>query len=198
MKVFLVGLPQSGRTTIGKALAQELGYQYIDAVSWVKSVYRAPAEGEHPQQYDDELHHWYLDRLAVNPDLIINNVIESMEAYNIHHQDKLSFIIDGISSPRDLIKLFDPIKDVIVFLNRTNNDAEFKDYENIGVSVMRDYCFWLSSANLISKNRWYEYNFGIPGEETDWVKPLGHKNSVFLIKSINKVIPHLIAQIKAL
>jgi hypothetical protein len=83
------------------------------------------------------------------------------------------------------------MEDFIVFLNRTNNEVDLKDYENIGVSVMRDYCFWLSSANNLDKNNWFEYNFNIPGEESDWVKSLGHKNSVFIVKSINKVISHL-------
>lgn len=199
MKIFVVGMPQSGRTTVAKALCQAPNYQYIDATSWAKSTFRGPKEGEHPQQHDDELHQWYTNRMRLNPQMIVDNVIESMNAYNsIKGLPESDFVIDGIMSPRDLSALFDYNEDVIIFLNRTGNSAEFKDYENIGVSVMRDYCFWLSSANLLPKERWFEYNFSIPGEDSDWVKSLGHKNSVFIVKSINKVISHLKEQLISL
>lgn len=188
MKIFVVGMPQSGRTTVALALAKEIQYRYIDATSWVKATFRPQRDGEHPQQYADDLHTWYLARMANNPDTIVDHINDSIEAYD---NSSFHYVIDGISSPRDLIRLFEPNKDFIVFLNRTNNEVDAKDYENIGVSVMRDYCFWLSSANNLDKNNWFEYNFAIPGEESDWSKALGHKNSVFIVKSINKVISHL-------
>ena len=192
MKIFVVGMPNSGRTTVAKALCKAPNYQYIDATSWVKAAYRPTRDGEHPQQYDDDLHTWYLSRMANNPDTIVAHVNDSIKAYD---SSANHYVIDGISSPRDLVRLFEPERDMIVFLNRTNNSSDFKDYENIGVSVMRDYCFWLSSANSLNKDNWHEYNFAIPGEESDWVKKLGHKNSVFLVKSINKAISHLKARL---
>jgi hypothetical protein len=188
MKIFVVGMPQSGRTTVSKALAKDLDYRYIDASSWVKSTFRDQLPSEHPQQYHDELHSWLTHRMKVNPSFIKDNICDSINTYG---EDSNNFVIDGIFSPKDLVQLFDYNKDFIVFLNRTGNQAEYKDYESIGVSVMRDYCFWLSSADLIPRERWFEYNFSIPGENLDWVKSLGHKNSVYIVKSINKVISHL-------
>jgi Adenylate kinase and related kinases len=191
MKIFIVGMPKSGRTTISKALCEGNNCQYIDAVSWVRSTFRAPHEGEKPSQYEDEYHQWFTNRLKMNHNLIIDNVRDSITAYGNKANVKFDFVIDGLSSPRDLVQLFNYNEDVIVFLNRTNNSAEYKDYENIGVSVMRDYCFWLSSADLLPKTRWFEYNFSIPGEDLEQVKCLGHKNSVFIVKSINRLISHL-------
>ena len=195
MKIFVVGMPQSGRTTVSKALCELKNFQYIDAVTWVRSTFREQKQGEHPQQYNDEYHSWLTNRMKLNPRLITDNVYDSIDAYGNNAEDDFTFVIDGISSPRDLVQLFDYNKDMIIFLNRTNNSSDYKDYENIGVSVMRDFCFWMSSAELLPKDRWLEYNFAIPGEESDWVKPLGQKNSVFLVKSINKVISHLKEQI---
>jgi len=173
-------------------LAQSKDYQYIDATSWVKGLFREPFPGELTQQYSDEFHTWFTNRLKINPRFITDNIYDTMDAYGPDAEDKFTFVIDGLSSPRDLMAMFDYNKDMIVFVNRTNNsEVEYKDYENIGVSLMRDYCFWLSSADLISKERWFEYNFTIPGEDSDWVKPLGHKNSVFIVKSTNRVISHL-------
>jgi adenylate kinase family enzyme len=192
MKIFVIGMPESGRTTVAKELCQLKNHLYIDASSWTKSTFRDQLPNEHDQQYQDELHYWINNRIKLDPNLIISNVNNSINGYNWESKSSdLVFVIDGISSPRDFISLFDFNKDLVVFLNRTGNQSEYKDYESIGVSVMRDYCFWLASADLISKENWHEYNFSIPGEDSDWIKPLGHKNSVFIVKSINRVISHL-------
>lgn len=199
MKIFIVGMPQSGRTTVAKALCQSNDYRYIDACGWVRSTFREPKDGERPQQYEDEFHSWFANRLKLNPQLIVNNVHDSIESYKDKEgrfaEQAYRFVIDGIESPRDFAQLFDYNKDVVVFLNRTGNQSEYKDYQNVGNSVMRDHCFWMSSADLLPKDRWFEYNFSIPGEDTDFVKALGQKNSVFIVRSIKRVISHLQEQI---
>lgn len=188
MKIFIIGLPQSGRTTVAKSLCQEGGStKYIDASSWLQCTFREPAPGEHPQQYQDEYYQYLNDRMKVNPHFIVDNIRDLMKV----HSKASNFVIDGITSPHDFINLFNYNEDIVVFLNRTDNNSEHKDQENIGVSVMRDYCFWMSSAGLLSKDRWLEYNFKIPGEDSDFIKTLGSKNSVFIVKSIHRVISHL-------
>ena len=191
MKIFIVGLPQSGRTTIAKALVEAHGYQYIDAMSWVRSAFRSRNEGEHLHQYQDEYQQYLTKRMVLNPWFISDNIHEMMKI-----SDNEVFVIDGLVSPRDFVNLFDYREDVIVFLNRTDNDADYRDHENIGTSVIRDYCFWMSSAGLIDKRRWLEYNFRIPGEESDHIKVMGAQNSVFIVRSITRAISHLKEKIK--
>lgn len=181
-------MPQSGRTTVAKALCQDGKYQYVDCSSWLKSTFRDQKVEEHDQQYLDEYQHYITNRLKSNPWLCIDNVLNSIRAIDYREDN---FVIDGVASPKDFVHLFDYNQDMIVFLNRTDNEVEYKDCENIGVSVMRDYCFWMSSAGLIDKSKWIEYNFKIPGTAGDQVKTLGSKNSVFIVKSLNKVISHL-------
>lgn len=190
MKVFIIGLPKSGRTTVAKAIAKHYAARYIDAMSWVKATFREQKVGEHVEQYEDEYDRFLSVRRMVNPWFISSHVFELLKS---HEQEKI-FIIDGIGSPKDFSELFDYRQDVVIFLNRTGADGDphIKDHENIGISVIRDYCFWLSSANLLPRHKWIEYNFKIPGEEADFVKELGSKNSVFIIRSINKVIGHAI------
>lgn len=190
MKVFIIGMPQSGRTTVAKALCQADNFRYIDAFSWLRSSFRERKDDEKIETYMDEFHSWFTNRLKINPQLIVENVKESMDAYP--SDDKLVYVIDGLRSPKDFMQLFDYNKDIVVFLNRVDkNEADYKDYENIGVCVTKDYCFWLSSANLLPRERWFEYNFAIPGDDSDRVKNLGQKNSVFIVRSINRVISHL-------
>ena len=191
MKIFIVGLSKSGRTTVAQALAAHFQGQYIDAMTWVQSSFRPKKEQEHIHHYEDEYDRFLSVRRQANPDLIIDHINNQI----VQHPDKDIYVIDGISSPREFANLFDYRKDMVVFLNRTSTEVEYKDHENIGISVIRDYCFWLSSASLLIRNRWLEYNFKIPGEESDFVKEMGSKNRVFIIRSIGKVIFHLVESI---
>ena len=192
MKIFVIGLPQSGRTTVAKAIADEHGYQYIDAMSWIRSTFREPKETEHPHQYEDEYQQYLSKRLWVNPNLVLDHVHEMMK---IEEEDPV-FVIDGISSPKDFTSLFDYREDIIIFLNRTDGDEDYRDHENIGTSVIRDYCFWMAAACLIDRKKWIEYNFRIPGEPSDFVKEMGAQNSLFIVKSIDMVISHLKERVK--
>lgn len=192
MKIFIIGLPKSGRTSISRAVAEAHGYGYIDATSWVRSTYRERKEDEHPHQYEDEYQQYLTKRMMVNPWFITDHVHEMMKV----NQNETVFVIDGVASPKDFSTLFDFRKDIVVFLNRTDNDFEHRDHESIGISVIRDYCFWMSAAGVLSKDRWLEYNFKVPGEDSDYVKQMGAQNSVFIVKSINKVLDHLVDRTK--
>lgn len=191
MKVFIVGMPESGRTTVAKALCKDHGFRYVDGSSWVKSTFREQNPDEHPHQYHDEYHNWFLNCLKHKPDLCLNHIEDSISFYEGVEEKEFNYVVDSVVSPKDFCSLFDYNKDIVIFLDRTNNHAEYKDYENIGVSVIRDYCFWLASANLLPKHRWIEYKFQIPGEDIPGIKMLGSKNSVFIIKSIAMIINHL-------
>lgn len=197
MKIFIVGIPYSGRTTVSKALLQDEKYQYIDASAWIKSTFRDQEKNEHIQKYLESYHEYLTKRIQSNPFFAIDNILDSVEAYK---NNSNIFIIDGVNSPKDFIHLFDVNEDIVVFLNRTDNSEEFKDSESIAVSVIRDYCYWMATVGLLSKNRWLEYNFKIPGEgsEVSLIKKMGTKNSVFLTRSIKNTINHLKTSLKEL
>lgn len=197
MKIFIVGIPYSGRTTVAKALLQDEKYQYIDASAWIKNTFRDQESGEHIQKYLESYHDYLTKRIQANPLFAINNILDSIDAYK---NNSNIFIIDGINNPKDFVHLFDVNNDIVVFLNRTDNSEEFKDSESIAVSVMRDYCYWMATTGLLSKNRWLEYNFKIPGEVTELslIKKMGTKNSVFLTRSIKNTINHLKTSLKEL
>lgn len=197
MKIFIIGMPYSGRTTVAKAIMQDEKYQYIDASSWIKNTFRDQEKDEHIQKYLESYHEYLSKRIQANPLFAIQNVLDTIAAYKERGD---IFIIDGINSPKDFVHLFDFNKDIVVFLNRTDNTEEFKDSESVAVSVIRDYCYWLSTANLLSQNRWLEYNFRIPGDgpEVNMIKKMGAKSSVFLSRSIGNTISHLRKSLKEL
>jgi adenylate kinase family enzyme len=189
MKIFVVGLPKSGKTTVAKALVEAHGFKYIDATSWVRSTFRAPKEEEHRQQYEDEFQQYLTKRMMVNPWFVTDHVMEMMK---VDGKSDDVFIIDGVASPKDFTALFDFREDIIVFLNRTDNEYEYRDHENIGTSVIRDYCFWMSAAGLLTRDRWLEFNFKMSGEDHDYIKTMGAQNTVLIVRSPKKVISHLI------
>lgn len=193
MRIFIIGLPKSGRTTVSEALCQAHGFEYIDAMSWVRSTFREQKPGEHPHQYEDDYQQYLTKRMMVNPWFVSDHIYEMMKVAN---KEDATFVIDGVASPKDFTTLFDYKQDVVVFLNRVGFDHEVRDHESIGVSVIRDYCTWMSAAGLLNKERWLEYNFKIPGEDSDHVKQMGAHNSVFIVKSIKKVISHLTERLK--
>ena len=193
MKIFIIGLPRSGRTTVAQAIVEGHGYHYVDAMSWVRSTFREIKPGEHPHQYEDDYQQYLTKRMQVNPWFVTDHVYEMMK---VEGSEDAVFVIDGLTSPKDFTTLFDYRQDIVVFLNRVDNEHEYRDHENIGTSVIRDYCFWMSAAGILNKQRWLEYNFRIPGEESDHIKVMGAQNSVFIVKSIKKVISHLTGKIK--
>jgi|SRR6185436_540292 len=185
MKIFIVGLPSTGRTTISKALSQDCNFIYIDPVSWLKSTFRGQYPTEHEQQYQDSYNDYLINRLKLDPDLYYRNINDLIKS----NPDNSIFVIDGLANPKDFIQLFDYNNDHIIFLNRIDNEAEYKSNQNIAISVIKDYCFWLASLKLLDKNRWLEFNFSIPGDSNnDVIKKLGIHNTVILAKSIRKVI----------
>ncbi len=193
MNIFIIGLPKSGRTTVAKALTKRFelyGWTHVDATSWVRSTFRTPKEGEQISQYEDEYQAFLSKRLLSKPSLITDHINEMVNV-----SSPSVFVIDGINSPRDFINYFDYRKDIVIFLNRNDNEYEYRDHENIAVSVMRDYCFWMASAGLIAKERWLEFNFKMLGDDSDFIKVMGVQNTVILVRSLNKVVQHLIERL---
>jgi len=179
MKVFIMGLPESGRTTIAKSLSDIENFFYVDALIPAKRLF----SDKFPKGSirDDDYHNLIIDTLKVNRFYI--DIISGVSAAYPNETP----VIDGIFSPKDFSYLFDATQDVVVFLNRLDNEVEMRDYENISLSVCRDYCFWLSSINLLSRERWLEFNFRLNGNN-DRVRTLGSKNTIYIAGDINKVI----------
>jgi adenylate kinase family enzyme len=189
MKVFILGLPESGQDQVAQALCQDSRYWYVDGGHWVRQTFRSIREDERPEQYQDAFHQYFVERLSWDADLCLRNIKDSMVSCNIVQQH---FVIDGIATPRDFASLFDYSNDFVVFLNRTDSEEVLmKDYQKISVSVIRDYCFWMASADLLSRDRWFEYNFRMYGGDKDRFRTLGSKNSVFIVGSLDKAIVHL-------
>jgi len=184
MKVFILGLAKSGRTTLAKSLADASSIRYISAVDWVMATFRDRKDKEDLQDYEKAELDYISGRLTINPELFVDNIKDIIKV----NDSCSSFIIDGVVSPRDFCSLFDYTKDIAIFLNRTDNPATPSDSDGISQNIIRDYCLWLTTMNLLSKDRWWEFNYRLPGEESDFIKELISRNHVTITKSFNKTI----------
>lgn len=190
MKVFIMGLPRSCRTTVAKSLSIMNNFFYIDASIPAKRLFMDKFPEGKPR--DDDYHNLIIDTLKVNR-FYIDIVTGMIAAY----PNEIP-VIDGLFSPKDFSYLFDPANDIVVFLNRLDNDVELRDYEDIALSVSRDYCFWLSSTDLLKRDRWLEFNFKVVCEDSPKIRTLGSKNTVFIVQTLDRVIEHLGIIIKGL
>lgn len=194
MNVFILGLPHSGRTTVAKSVEKSLGLTYLNISDWVNKSSLVKLPDEHEQQFQEKYREFYFSILKINPLMCIDYAYDAMLENGL---DK-NYVIEGVTTPKDFVHLFDYNKDIVVFLNRTDNSEYYQDHDNIALPTMKDYCFWMSSAGFLPKHKWLEYNFRIPGENSDFIKNLGSKNSVYLVKSINNAISHLDGKLKEL
>lgn len=174
MNIFIIGFGNSGRTTIAKALASHLDYKYVDSAI---NIFRTKLPNEDKESYEELIDSCMTNLLNLNPNIVVDQLKNTKNS-----------IIDNIQSPYDMINLFNSKEDYIIFCNRTDNEVAFFDKAKIGTSLIKDYCYWLSAMNLLDKERWLEINYKLPGEQSDFVKKLQNRNSVYIVKNINKAI----------
>jgi len=186
MKIFITGLAKTGRTTIANTLASIEGNHYISAMDWIRAGFRPRAKGEDHLDYERSLADYVSERLKLNYTLVSDN-IESI----IKSCPSKNYIIDGLVTPQDFIKLFNPTEDIRIVLNRLDNDVDATEQDSIADIAIRDYCSWLSAMNLITKDNWIEYNFRSSGKSGGTIKKMGSRNTVFIVSSLEDVIKHV-------
>ena len=74
MKVFILGLAKSGRTTLAKSLADTSSIRYISAVDWVMATFRDRKDNEDLQDYEKAELDYISGRLTINPELFVDNI----------------------------------------------------------------------------------------------------------------------------
>ena len=122
MKIFVIGLPQSGRTKVARALSEARETCYISASKWIDNSFRKPFPLEREEDYNKEYFNYSIAALKDNPfaaaDCIHNQIIDHNVCYP---DDNTQFIIDNLTNPKDLIDLMDVDQKI---------DSVMKQYED--------------------------------------------------------------------
>lgn len=192
-KVFIIGLPQSGRTCLIEELLKAIDFVYINCNLQIENGFRSFKIYETKREFQDAYEIYYLNKLKLDPDFCSKNIQKIID-FNLE-KGNFNFIIDNLISPRDFVKLFNYNEDIVVFLNRIDyGDVEYKEHQNVALSSIRDYCFWMSSLGLMKKENWIEFNFVMNSNginENSPIKKLGIYNTVYLAKSFLRVVSTL-------
>src|SRR6202030_1289981 len=61
-------------------------------------------------------------------------------------------IIEGCRNPSDFTQLFDPMHDIVIFLNRDNNPHQTTLFET-GILVINSYVNWLANTQLLDREK---------------------------------------------
>ncbi len=122
---------------------------------------------------------------------ICNQIVSGMPnfkyAKNIDHiVDDGNYVVDGIDDPKDFITKFNPKTDYLVVLNRLDYQPDNGNYENISLSVVRDYCYWLMCRKKLNINNWLEFNIKSL-KDKDSVKKFSNRNTLFIVSNLNCV-----------
>ena len=92
-----------------------------------------------------------IETLRTHPYSCVNDIRKN---YDLNQPS----IIEGIRNPFDFIHLFDPTKDLVIFLERVENPLPSTKFEG-GLDVIESYLHWLVETTLIESNRILKLNF---------------------------------------
>lgn len=153
MNIFIIGGSGSGKTTISKTLLSCLPFEntkYIEASSYLKTFLDYPVISDNDNR-SKKLTKFSLKKLKENPNCIVSLIQKDLDA-EIN-------IISGIRNPNDFIKLYDPLKDLVIISTAKTKTP----FESVGIKAILSYLKFVSKFNLnkidiIKKNDFSKIN----------------------------------------
>lgn len=147
MKIFVIGATKSGKTTTAKTLVQKLGCNFISASEWARDNFLPSEINPSVENYTKEITEWSRKHLKDDPDRCIKYIKKN------NNLNK-NCVIDGIRSPSDFIKLFDPKEDRVFFIDHDAHQI-VNDFES-GIYVIDEHMKWLIRNYFISPDQFFQ------------------------------------------
>lgn len=152
MKIFVIGQSGTGKTPFAKLVGEQLGMKAISASEWLNKL----SDGKRmntKQEHIDVLTEITLRELRENQDACGDFI-------RANHDLTQPLIIEGCRNPRDFVQLFDPMHDVVIFLNRESNPYHTTPFE-MGILVIDSYVNWTAGIGLLDKEKRVCYAYKI-------------------------------------
>jgi hypothetical protein len=150
MSIFVLGRSRTGKTPFARGAAKFLGARPISASEWVRS--RFPSDG-------------YTDRAAFiqaitkfSQQQLKENPLACVEYIRSRYDLNDFSVVEGIRNPHDFIHLFDPRRDLAVFLEHDGNQLPETELEK-GIPIIRDYLSYLTTNGLLEASHVMSYRF---------------------------------------
>lgn len=139
MKVFVVGTSGVGKTPMATQLAARLGLGHVKASAWARAGYPGPvAPTADRAAFVAAITAWASAELAADPWVSIDHLACGA--------DLRDCVVEGIRNPLDFIHLYDPRRDVVIWLTATSGPPPTA-FEQ-GLDVIGAYLEWQARAGL--------------------------------------------------
>lgn len=146
MKIFIIGISKTGKSTLSKYLSEKYNIEHIQASKSIRNTFKYKEEDYNSQQEFIEAITEYSIKLNQKEPYFISNYI--INNYNL----KKDVLIEGIRNPNNFFSLFDITKDKVIILDYLNNKIEKTNFEQ-GIDIIKEYLKWNVELDIISKNR---------------------------------------------
>ena len=158
MKVFVLGTSGVGKTPMATQLSARLGLAHVKASAWARAGYPGPAvaadaDADARAAFVAAITAWATDALAADPWVSIDHLARDA--------DLRACVIEGIRNPLDFVHLFDPRKDVVIWLAAAGGPAPTA-FER-GLDVIAAYLAWQAQAGLRDPARAPTWRYDLRG-----------------------------------
>jgi hypothetical protein len=148
MKIFVMGTSGIGKTPFAKRVAEGLALPHIGASAWVRRLFTVPS-GLSREEQVAAMTAFSTKALAEDPDACLRHLRSEPALAG-------ACVIEGIRNPRDFSALWDPRKDLAIFLRHT---AVAPTAFERGLEVIEAYVRWSIANGLAPKESLRELSY---------------------------------------
>lgn len=151
VKIFVLGSVGSCKTPFSKMIGERLGINQVISVSnWLNTLHN-----------DSKLLNKQ-ERFQVLTDLTIHELRKDKDSCVNYIKQNFSLsepcIIEGLVNPNDFIQLFEPTKDIAIFLTREDNPYTTNFYEK-GIILISHFVDWIAQTSLLDLEKRLNFMF---------------------------------------
>jgi hypothetical protein len=150
--LFIIGLSQTGKTTMAREAAKTLGFCVVSASEWVKERY-VPTDAEKADRelYIERISAFSQTQLSIDPDACVSFIRRK------YALEQGGYVVEGLRNPRDFMMLFRPSVDFVFVLRFDDNCVRPSNFEREGLRSIVDCLGWMRDNGLVSPWRIDEY-----------------------------------------
>lgn len=154
MKIFIIGISQTGKSTTAKYIANKYNMEYIQASIMIRNSFKKENEFNSRQEFIEAITKYSIELNQNSPMIVSKYIKENYDLNNV--------IIEGIRNPNNFFDLYEIKKDKIIVLDYLNNPIKETTFEK-GINIIVDYLKWNIEHNIISSDdlqilRYENYN----------------------------------------
>ena len=152
MNYFIIGNTKSGKTGVAKILQRK--YKNLDFLSAsemikIEFIKKYPERFENLDDYVKTITDFSVDLLQKDPKA--NAKYLKVKLQQSKQNKGKSFIIDGLRNPIDFMEIFNPLEDVIIYIDNYDRIPK-TNFEEYGINAIRSY-FGFLTVNGMLKNK---------------------------------------------